>query len=290
MFLKRLSLFTVCIVLVCLCLVSCGSARIPEIANVDEISAKNLLSSKSLIPAVVYEHSDNVAEGYVIRTEPAIGSSAAKNSVVTIYISKGPELKVPDVANVDEETAKKILTSNQLIPSITYEYSDTIPVGNVTRTEPEIGTTVEPNSKITVYLSYGPSRVEASNVITDLDIGCWMGACSVYRQTDTLYIDCSDFYYNYGSTLELYGKWYDPNNSGNISGIASLTENYYQSVAISGKYTDSDFFGYNCHNFTIAVPLVELSVDRPTRIYILIDILDCHNKPDQIEFIITISW
>ncbi|MBQ1195744.1 MAG: PASTA domain-containing protein [Clostridia bacterium] len=254
------------------------------------MAAKNLLSSNRLIPAVVYEYSDDVAKGYTIKTEPAVGSSVEKDSVVTIYISKGPQLRVPDVANVDEETAKKVLTSNQLIPTITYEYSDTIIVGNVTRTEPEIGSVVEPNSKITVYLSYGPSRVEASNVITDLDIGCWMGACTVYRQVDTLYIDCSDFYYNYGSTMELYGKWYDPNNSGKISGIASLTDNYYQSIAISGKYTDSDFFGYNRHNFTIEVPLVELNVDKPTRVYILIDILDCHNHPDKIEFIITISW
>ncbi len=290
MIFKKLSVLTLCAIVTFLCFISCGSAKIPEITNVDEMSAKNLLSSNGLIPAVVYEYSANIAKSCVIRTEPAIGTAVEKNSLVTIYISKGPELRVPDVANVDEDTAKKVLTANQLIPSITYEYSDTIILGNVTRTEPEIGSGVEPNTKITVYLSYGPSRVDASNVITDLDVGCWMGTCSVYRQIDTLYIDCSDFYYNYGSTMELYGKWYDPNNSGNISGIASLTDNYYQSVAISGKYTDSDFFGYNRHNFTIKVPLVDLKADKPTRIYILIDILDCHNKLDQIEFIITISW
>ena len=75
----------------------------------EEMSAKSLISSMDLIPAIVYEHNDNTAEGCVIKTEPESGISVPKQSIVTIYISKGPELKVPDVSNVDEETAKKFL-------------------------------------------------------------------------------------------------------------------------------------------------------------------------------------
>lgn len=271
MFFKRLSIFTVCIVLACLSLVSCGSAKIPEIANVNEMSAKNLLSSNGLIPAIVYEYSDDVAAGYTIKTEPAIGSSVEKNSVVTIYISKGPELRVPDVANVDEETAKKVLTSNQLIPSITYEYSDTVIVGNVTRTEPEIGSVVEPNSKITVYLSYGPSYVEASNVTIELDgigYGPSIGSCSVYREADKLYIDCREFKYNPWSVTSYTVGWHDPNNTGSIQGIASLTNNYYQSVPVSAKYSVNSWDGWDSQDFTIEIPLIDLGVDRPVLMHI----------------------
>lgn len=286
MFFKRLSIFTVCIVLACLSLVSCGSAKIPEIANVDEMSAKNLLSSNGLIPAIVYEYSDDVAAGYTIKTEPAIGSSVEKNSVVTIYISKGPELRVPDVANVDEETAKKVLTSNQLIPSITYEYSDTVIVGNVTRTEPEIGSVVEPNSKIVVYLSYGPSYVEASNVSV-IDFGynsnLYDTKCRVYRNGDKLYIECSEF-----STSWAVKEWYDPDNCGNIHGVVALNDNFYNTVSATGKYSVQTWETFDTQEFTLEISLIELGVDKPTSLYIALN--EVNNAYSEVIWGLLISW
>lgn len=287
---KRLSYFTLSILLACICFVSCGSAKIPDIANVDEMSAKNLLSSNGIIPAVVYEYNDDVAEGCVIRTEPIIGSSVSKNSVVTIYISKGTELTVPDVVDVDEETAKKVLTSLQLIPSISYEYSDTIIEGNVTRTDPEIGSIVEPNSKITVYLSYGPSYVEATNVDMEVDYLMIIESCKVYRSNSKLYVDCNNFWFNPWSTRDYAGEWYDPNNTGSITGVASLTNNYYLSVPIYAKYPQKSWDGYTSQSFTIEIPMSDLGEDKPSTIYIKIYIAFHDQDIYEQTIALTISW
>lgn len=249
------------------------------------MAAKNLLSSNRLIPAVVYEYSDDVAKGYTIKTDPAIGSSVEKDTVVTIYISKGPQLRVPDVANVDEETAKKVLTSNQLIPTITYEYSDTIIVGNVTRTEPKIGSAIEPNSKITVYLSYGPSYVEPSNVTLSYKD---MDSYSVYRKGDKLCIEFKGFGYNPWGVRDSFAEWDDPNNTGYIRGIVSLTSSFYQSTPVSGKYATKDWACGWDQDFTLEIPLFELGVDKPTHLYIILYIN--YYQSTEFEFEISISW
>lgn len=283
---KKVSALFVCIIVSLFCFISCGSAKIPDIANVEEMSAKSLISSMDLIPAIVYEHNDNTAEGCVIKTEPESGISVPKQSIVTIYISKGPELKVPDVSNVDEETAKKVLTSNQLIPSISYEYSDTVIVGNVTRTEPTIGTVVEPNSKITVFLSYGPSHIKAKHVSVDGISVLGMETCNVYREGDKLFIECIDFWCSFYEE----SSWDDPNNTGYIQGIASLTEDFYNFVPATGKYQNKtwyfDRYEPGTQTFTLEVSLIDLDVDKPNLIYIQL----YYNSHEIAHFVLKISW
>lgn len=62
---------------------------------------------------------------------------------------------IPDITNTDEITAKLVLTHNGLIPIIKYKYNDYVEEGKVTMTEPRIHSLVEPNSKVTVYISLG---------------------------------------------------------------------------------------------------------------------------------------
>ena len=69
---------------------SAQDVAIPDVNEVDEATAKNVLSSNGLIPHVVYEYDDYVAEGNVIMTDPVVGSVVAKNTKVTMYVSKGP--------------------------------------------------------------------------------------------------------------------------------------------------------------------------------------------------------
>lgn len=63
---------------------------IPDIKNLDEVTAKSLLAGKGFIPKIEYEYDDDIEEGQVIKTKPSIGSGAVADDVVTVYISKGP--------------------------------------------------------------------------------------------------------------------------------------------------------------------------------------------------------
>ncbi len=76
-----------------------------------------------------------VTAGLVAGTDPAIGTGVAKDSPVTILVSKGPEpVTVPEIIGLDEETAKKNLEDGRLVydEKTSFEqFDDTVPAGTV---------------------------------------------------------------------------------------------------------------------------------------------------------------
>lgn len=93
-----------------LCLNACGSPSmqastelpltVPDILNMEENVAKNIISSYGIIPNIQYQYDDLVTEGNVIRTEPDINSTIHKGDTVTIFISKGPSIVKPQNATI----------------------------------------------------------------------------------------------------------------------------------------------------------------------------------------------
>jgi serine/threonine-protein kinase len=73
--------------------VSSGKAEVavPDVAGMDAAEASNELGQAGFRVSVRREPSATVNEGQVIRTDPAGGSTAAKGSTVTMYVSSGPE-------------------------------------------------------------------------------------------------------------------------------------------------------------------------------------------------------
>lgn len=88
-FSKVLTLFMVLFLVQASCLAE-EMVTIPDLEKVEEDVAKQILLSSSFIPVMEYWHDDNIPEGTVIHTNPIAGSEAAKNSKVTVEISKGP--------------------------------------------------------------------------------------------------------------------------------------------------------------------------------------------------------
>jgi len=83
----------VSVILLSAFLVACASSSIviPDISKVDEATAKTLLAQKSLIPNIEYEFSDSIDAGLVIKSDPAIGTTAKSDDKIIIYVSKGPK-------------------------------------------------------------------------------------------------------------------------------------------------------------------------------------------------------
>lgn len=72
--------------------------KIPDVVSLDESTAKTLLAQKGLIPKVEYMWHNDIAEGNVVKTYPVILSEVEEDSIVTIYISKGPRFYYLDSA------------------------------------------------------------------------------------------------------------------------------------------------------------------------------------------------
>ena len=102
---------------------------------------------------VTLEYSDTVAEGKVIRQEPAAGELLEEGGTISLVVSKGPEMiEMPNVIGFTQEGAVKELESRGLVPSCFMVVNDgSYASGCVVSCSAEAGTSVE------VYIAADPS-------------------------------------------------------------------------------------------------------------------------------------
>jgi serine/threonine-protein kinase len=132
-------------------IVSDGPAPVPvpDVAGKSYDEAVQILSAKRLGAARRDAFSDTVSAGVVIGTEPAAGQPAARDSQVTIVVSKGPEMvKVPNVVGMTVEAASQALGAAGLTPDV----QNYTPGGRVRAQDPPGGTMVRKGSKVTLFL------------------------------------------------------------------------------------------------------------------------------------------
>ncbi|WP_442759867.1 Stk1 family PASTA domain-containing Ser/Thr kinase [Enterococcus italicus] len=79
-----------------------------------------------------------------------------------VYASGRQEVTIPDVSNLSQTAAVEKLTNAGLnVRNTTKEVSsDEVKKGNVVRTDPQIGTEVKKNSRVTLYISTGKDTVD----------------------------------------------------------------------------------------------------------------------------------
>jgi serine/threonine-protein kinase len=81
---------------------------VPDVRGQDPNSAKQMLASAGLQAQV---QGDNDSDAVVTATNPAAGAKVAKNSTVTLQVSKSDESQVPNVVGQDYQTAQSMLRS-----------------------------------------------------------------------------------------------------------------------------------------------------------------------------------
>jgi serine/threonine-protein kinase len=109
-------------------------------------------------------------EQTVISTDPGPGEEADKGSAVVLSVSSGPGTRlVPDVRGKSRKDAVKLLTAAKFTFNEKEESSSSVPEGFATRTDPEGGTEQEAGSRVQLYISTGPKRVDVPDVV-GLDI------------------------------------------------------------------------------------------------------------------------
>ena len=108
---------------------------------------------------VTLEYSDTVAEGKIIRQEPAAGELLEEGGTISLVVSKGPEMiEMPNVIGFTQEGAVKELESRGLVPSCFMVVNDgSYAAGCVVSCSAEAGAAVEVGSVITVYIAAAPS-------------------------------------------------------------------------------------------------------------------------------------
>ena len=108
---------------------------------------------------VTLEYSDTVAEGHIIRQEPAAGEVLEKGGTISLVVSRGPQMiEMPNVIGFTQEGAVKELEGRGLVPSCFMVVNDgSYAAGCVVRCSADAGSMVEAGSVIVVYIAADPS-------------------------------------------------------------------------------------------------------------------------------------
>ncbi len=145
-----------------------ADARIPDVTGSEQAAAVAEIEAAQFTTTTSDEASPDVASGRVIRTNPAAGELRPKGSNIQVIVSSGKAgVPVPDVAGRSESAAANRLGQALFQTRTSEEASDTVPSGNVIRTEPAAGTQAPEGSTVTIVVSTGRQRVTVPDVVGD---------------------------------------------------------------------------------------------------------------------------
>ncbi|MBQ2916355.1 MAG: Stk1 family PASTA domain-containing Ser/Thr kinase [Clostridia bacterium] len=132
--------------------------QIPDVVNWEKAQAQLKLRQADLIVEIIQIQSSTVAEGFVIKTEPAVGSTVPVSTTVKLYVSYSSEMGqiyMPSVVGLKKELAVTALYKESLYPIIREEYNDEVKAGLVISQSVEKDTIIDKGSDVIIYVSKG---------------------------------------------------------------------------------------------------------------------------------------
>lgn len=138
-----------------------------DLTDVNQAEAESFLTGQGFQILVRQEASDTVEAGKVIRTEPAKGAELTDGQTISVWVSTGPEtVTMPNVVDMTREAALRLLGEIENIKIVEQsEFSNYVEKGNVTRTDPKVGTELAPGQNVIVYVSTGPATAVMPSVV-----------------------------------------------------------------------------------------------------------------------------
>ncbi len=101
--------------------------------------------------------SETVPAGMVVTSDPEPGERILRDGTVTIHLSQGPErYDVPRLADMTEDQAQDALRETNLaFGASTQKWHESVPEGQVIRSNPAAGTTLKPGATVDLVISKG---------------------------------------------------------------------------------------------------------------------------------------
>lgn len=251
--------------------------EIPNLMDLEEDEAIEKLEESGFGYELIYEFDDLIEKGNVIEYTPT--STTEEDEIIFITISKGQSVIIPEISNTKEDTATSIITSNNLIPIIEYEYSDNVEEGYVIEYSP-VGE-VEKSTSVTITISKGPSFVISKNsTITWLNISNkadeWEFS-NPYIEEGYLYIECS----------ATYSKSFEWKDGG--FGVAAINDTFDKKVPLEIIIDSSKVTAGEKTSFILKISIDDLDVQKPTTLSTLLSVL-VDDEYDEIYANFAISW
>ena len=138
--------------------------EVPDVSTKRATEAANYLTDYGFNVSEDFKYvpSDNIEEGYVVKTSPEVGRKLKEGSTITIYLSSGPEsFEMDDYVGKNYIEVQTILKEkyncNTIIEKEVLEKPDKKKENTILRTDPEAGTKVRQGSSehtcsVTLYI------------------------------------------------------------------------------------------------------------------------------------------
>ncbi|MCF2706482.1 Stk1 family PASTA domain-containing Ser/Thr kinase [Arcanobacterium haemolyticum] len=138
---------------------------VPDLTGTTEVEAQTAVADARLTWQKDEAYSETVAAGSVISQSIESGRLVDHDSAITVTISKGREpIPVPTVVGASRDAAVASIEKLGLTATVTEEFSDDVPQGNVISQDPSTGTRYRGDA-ISVVVSKGPELIEVPNVV-----------------------------------------------------------------------------------------------------------------------------
>lgn len=140
---------------------------VPSVQSQTEADATASLEALGFVVTTDEEFDDVIAEGIAIGTDPQEQARLLNGSDITLIVSQGARQEtIPEVVGLQESEALAALGDAGFpVGDPTFEYSDTIPEGEVMASTPAQGETVRHDTEVSLELSDGPAPITIPDVV-----------------------------------------------------------------------------------------------------------------------------
>ncbi|MFD7938549.1 Stk1 family PASTA domain-containing Ser/Thr kinase [Streptomyces sp. NPDC059755] len=141
--------------------------KVPDVTGSRQDKAEELLKADGLEPGLVtQEFSEDVIKGFVISTDPEAGTKRRAGTAVSIVVSKGAPIDIPDVTGDALNDARAELQEAGLkVKVATEQVNSEFDKGRVATQTPEGGAEAAEGDTVTLTVSKGPEMVEVPDVV-----------------------------------------------------------------------------------------------------------------------------
>lgn len=131
---------------------------VEDVKGYKQQDAYDALKALNLSPKIQAVADDDTAVGYVVKTDPAAGSTVSTGTTVTIYVSSGPSKEsavIPNIVGYQYSTAKEELEAAGFVVTAEYDDESDKDENTVLSVSPDEGEKAKKGSVVTVTVSSG---------------------------------------------------------------------------------------------------------------------------------------
>jgi len=146
--------------------------KLTDLRNLNWADAQLQIKDMGLVPVIIEENSDTIAEGQVIKTDPGVNQDLVQGDPVNVYKSIGRKIvntNVPNVVGMTEKDAKDAIIGAGLKLGKIFPEDQSNFVDKVVSSYPSYNVVVPKDSAVDIYLEQQNTSIEKDFTINLTD-------------------------------------------------------------------------------------------------------------------------